>query len=62
MNMDEKLKMPFSTVLGGYLFSLGIYFIWCFYFFYEKLHRGEYFLVIAAAVFAISAVYFFHCY
>ena len=59
MNMDEKLKMPFSTVLGGYLFSLGFYFIWCFYFFYEKLHRGEYFLVIAAAVFAITAVYFF---
>ena len=57
--MDKKLEMPLSIVVGGYIFSLGFYFIWCFYFFYERLHRGDYLLVIAAVVFAITAVYFF---
>jgi len=57
--MDKKLEMPLSIVVGGYIFSLGFYFIWCFYFFYERLHKADYLLVIAAVVFAITAVYFF---
>jgi hypothetical protein len=57
--MDKKLEMPLSIVVGGYIFSLGFYFVWCFYVFYEKLYRGDYLLVVVAVVFAITAVYFF---
>ena len=57
--MDKKLEMPLSIVVVGYIFSLGFYFIWCFYFFYERLHEADYLLVIATVVFAITAVYFF---
>jgi hypothetical protein len=56
--MDKKLTMPLSKVLAGYIFGLGFYFIWCFYFFYEMPFRNDYFLGIAAVVFAITAVYF----
>ena len=56
--MDKKLEMPLSIVVVGYIFSLGFYFIWCFYFFYERLHEADYLLVIATVVFAITAVYF----
>jgi hypothetical protein len=57
--MDKKLEMPLSIVILGYIFSLGFYFIWCFYFFYERLYEVDYLLVIATVVFAITAVYFF---
>jgi energy-coupling factor transporter transmembrane protein EcfT len=56
--MDKKLTMPLSKVLAGYIFGLGFYFIWCFYFFYEMPFRNDYFLGIVAVVFAITAVYF----
>ena len=56
--MDKKLEMPLSIFVGGYIFSLGFYFVWCFYVFYEKLYRGDYLLVVVAVVFAITAVYF----
>ena len=58
--MDKKLTIPSSIVLGGYIFSLGFYFIWCFYFFYERSYRDDYLLVIAAVVFVITSVYCFH--
>jgi len=57
--MDKKLEMPLSIVIVGYIFSLGFYFIWCFYFFYERLYEVDYLLVIATVVFAITAVYLF---
>ena len=57
--MDKKTKIPLSTILSGYIFSLGFYFIWCFYFFSGGHHRDGYLLVIAAVVFAITAVYLF---
>ena len=57
--MDKKLKTSLPIVTSGYIFSLGFYFIWCFYFFYEKLFKYDYFLVIIAVVFSITAVYLF---
>ena len=57
--MDKKLKTSLPIVTSGYIFSLGFYFIWCFYFFYEKLLKYDYFLVIIAVVFSITAVYLF---
>ena len=57
--MDKKLEMPLSIVVVGYIFSLGFYFTWCFYFFYEKLYEADYLLGIAKVVLAITVVYFF---
>ena len=57
--MDKKLNTDISIVLGGYIFSLGFYLIWCFYFYYERVNSFDYLLVIAAVVFAITAVYIF---
>jgi hypothetical protein len=57
--MDKKLKEPISIVLGGYLFSLVFYFIWCLYLFVERSFSVDYLLVIAAVVFVITAVYYF---
>jgi hypothetical protein len=57
--MDKKTNMSISIVLGGYLISLGFYFIWCLYFFVDRSFSVDYLLVIAAVVFAITAVYFF---
>jgi hypothetical protein len=57
--MDKKLKIPLSIVLSGYIFNLVFYFIWCFYFFSGRLYRYDYLLIIAAVVFAITAVYLF---
>jgi hypothetical protein len=57
--MDKQLERALSIVVGGYILSLGFYFIWCFYFFYERLNRDDYLLVIAAVVCAITTVYFF---
>jgi hypothetical protein len=59
INMDKKLTTPLPVVLSGYILGLGSYFIWCFYFFYGKQYKVDYFLVIVAFVFAISAVYLF---
>jgi hypothetical protein len=57
--MDKKTNMSISIVLGGYLISLGFYFIWCLYFFVDRSFSVDYLLVISAVVFAITAVYFF---
>jgi hypothetical protein len=57
--MDKKLNMPLSIVLGGYLLSLGCYFIRYFHFFYDKVNIDDYFLINVAIVSAISAVYLF---
>jgi len=57
--MDKKKKIPLSIMLSGYIFSLGFYFIWCFYFYYGRHYRDDYLLVFAAVVFAITAVYLF---
>jgi len=57
--MDKKTKIPLSIIFSGYMFSLGFYFIWCFYFFYGRHYRDDYLLVISAVVFSITAVYLF---
>jgi len=57
--MDKKTKIPLSIILSGYMFSLGFYFIWCFYFFYGRHYRDDYLLVIAVVVFSITAAYLF---
>jgi hypothetical protein len=57
--MDKKSKIPLSILLSGYIFSLGFYFIWCFYFFSGRVYSYDYLLVIAAVIFAITAVYLF---
>jgi hypothetical protein len=57
--MDKKLKTPLSIVLSGYMFSLGAYLVWCFYFLYGKQHKVDYFFVIVLVLFAITAVYLF---
>jgi len=57
--MDRPLKTPLSIVLSGYIFSLGAYLIWCFYFFYGKQFKVDYYFVIVLALFAITAVYLF---
>jgi hypothetical protein len=57
--MDKKSKTPLSILLSGYIFSLGFYFIWCFYFFSGRLYSYDHLLVIGAVVFAITAVYLF---
>jgi hypothetical protein len=56
---DKQLERALSIVVAGYILSLGFYFIWCFYFFYERLNIENYLLVVVAVVFAITAVYFF---
>ena len=56
---DKQLERSLSIVVGGYILSLGLYFIWCFYFYYERLDRGNYLLVVVAVVIAITAVYLF---
>lgn len=57
--MDKKLNKPISIVLGGYLFSLGFYFIWYLYFFVDKSFSVDCLLLFATVVFAITALYFF---
>jgi len=56
---DNQIERSLSIVVGGYILSLGFYFIWCFYFFHERLNRDGYLLVIAVVVCAITAVHFF---
>ena len=57
--MDKKLKPPLMIVLSGYIFSLGFYFIWCFYFFYGRPYTYDSLLLIATVVSAITTVYLF---
>ena len=55
---DKQLERSLSLVVGGYILGLGFYFIWCFYFYYERLDRGNYLLAVVAGVIVITAVYF----
>jgi len=57
--MDKKSKIPSLILLSGYIFSLGFYFIWCFYFFIGRQYTFDFLLLIADVVFAITAVYLF---
>ena len=57
--MEKKLKTPLSIVLSGYMFSLGAYLIWCFYFLYGKQYKVDNFFVLFLVLFAITVVYFF---
>ena len=57
--MSKQLERSLSIVVGGYILSLGIYFIWCFYFYYKRLNIENYLLAVVAVVIAITAVYFF---
>lgn len=57
--MDKKSKIPSSILLSGYIFSLGFYFIWCFYFFIGRQYTYNSLLLIAVVVLAITAVYLF---
>ena len=56
---DNQLERSLSIVVGGYILSLIIYFIWCFYFYYNRLNIENYLLVIVAVVISITAIYFF---
>lgn len=57
--MDKKLKTPLSIVLSGYMFILGAYLIWCFYFLYGKQNKVDNFFVLVLVLFAITAIYLF---
>jgi hypothetical protein len=57
--INKKSKTPLSILLSGYIFSLGFYFIWCFYFFLDKHYTDDSLLLIVSVVFAITAVYLF---
>jgi hypothetical protein len=57
--MDNSLERSLSIVVGGYIFSFGAYLVWCFYFFYGKQFKADYFFVIGLVFFAITAVYLF---
>ena len=57
--MDKSLERSLSIVVGGYIFSFGAFLVWCFYFFYGKHFKVDYFFVIGLVFFAITAVYLF---
>ena len=57
--MDKSLERSLSIIVGGYIFSFGAYLVWCFYFFYGKPFKVDYFFIIGLVFFAITAVYFF---
>ena len=57
--MDKSLERSLSIVVGGYIFSFGAFLIWCFYFFYGKHFKVDYFFVIGLVLFTITAVYLF---
>ena len=61
--MDKKLKMSLLIILGGYISSLGFYFIWYwtkgYYLFNEMRYSDTYLLEIAVVVFAITVIYIF---
>ena len=60
--MDKKIKTFLSIILGGYLSSLGFYFIWYwstgYSVFNEMRYSDTYLLEIAAVVFGITLIYF----
>jgi hypothetical protein len=55
---DRQLERSLSLVVGAYLIGLGFYFIWCFYFYSDRLDRGNYLIAVVAGVIVITAVYF----
>jgi ABC-type multidrug transport system fused ATPase/permease subunit len=61
--MDNKLKIPLSIVLGGYISSIGFCLIWYWINGYKLLnpmrHVGTYALDNAIVIFAITVIYFF---
>jgi len=61
--MDNKLKIPLSTVLGGYIFSIGFCFFWYWLHGYSFLNPTRsiltYVLDIAIVIFTITVIYFF---
>lgn len=61
--MDNRLKKPLSIVLGGYISSIGFYFIWFWtngYHLLNPIHSiGAYVLDFVIVIFAISVIYFF---
>jgi hypothetical protein len=61
--MDNKLKIPLSIVLGGYIFSIGFYFTWYwtngYNLFNPMRYIGTYILDIAIVIFVITLIYFF---
>ena len=61
--MDNQLKTPFLIVLGGYIFSIGYYFIWYWVTGYDLINPmryiGIYVLDIAVVIFVITVIYFF---
>jgi hypothetical protein len=57
--MDKSVERSLSIVAGGYIFSFGAYLAWCFYFFYGKQFKVDYFFIIGLVFFAITAVYLF---
>ena len=63
ISMDNKLKIPLSIVLGGYIFSIGFSFIWYWLNGYNLLnpmrHVGTAVLDIAIVIFTITVIYFF---
>jgi uncharacterized membrane protein len=62
-SMDNKLKIPLSIVIGGYISSIGFCFIWYWINGYKLLNPmryiGTYVLDIAIVIFAITVIYFF---
>lgn len=56
---NKQLERSLFIIVGGYILSLGIYFIWCFYFYYNRLNIENYLLPVVAVFIAITAVYFF---
>ena len=61
--MDNKLKKPLSIVFGGYISSIGFYFIWYWtngYHLLNPIHSiATYVLDIGVVIFAITVIYFF---
>jgi hypothetical protein len=61
--MDNKLKIPCLIVLGGYIFSVGFYFIWYWATGYDLINPMRYISIyvldIAVGIFVITLIYFF---
>ncbi|MEJ2447268.1 MAG: hypothetical protein P8Y37_04925 [Anaerolineales bacterium] len=61
--MDNKLKIPLSIVLGGYIFSIGFCFFWYWLNGFSFLNPTRsivfYVLDIAIIIFPITVIYFF---
>ena len=55
---DKQLERFLSLVVGGYILGLGFYFVWCFFFYYERLDRGNFLLAFVVGVIVITSVYF----